>query len=606
MVRRRTANLLIVFVLVLATASGMVASAPSRAERSARSQAATPQANPVSSDTFLYKAVSPDYRSEVMTATSGRLSRYTITATFHPPGTASIDMIQATPWASPVATPEASPVTGPASVVDTTPIAPVDQATITGIQKLRFVNDTGDPLTDLHFRLYSNLRQYDEGRMEIHNLTVDGQEVQPESPPLYSVPPSTPVATPSPDQADLILLRIPLSDPLAPGATTTVEMEFTTTVPVDPPDGTGLFRFAPDTGSWTLAHWFPILAGYDPASGWETDPPAAWSDLTFSNTALFDVTLTAPGDLVLVTTGVEVEHERQGERQVRRFVSGPVRDFPIVADPNLVSSSTEVNGTTVTSYYTPQNAAGGEQILEWAAQALAVFTELFGPYPYTTLDVVAVPAMIGYEFPQLIFIGADFYPDPIASGSRPGAIEFLVAHEVAHQWWYGLVGSNPHRHAFLDEGLAEYSAVLYFEQKYGMEAADAQLNNGLVLRYATMLITDEDYVADQPTTEFPDLLTYYTTVYRKAGLGFAALRAEIGDEAFFEGVRQYAETMRFEVATPDDLLIAFEETSGRNLDAFWHLWFETASGRVEIVMEPESATPAPATPVASPVASPVD
>jgi len=551
----------------------------------------------VAAQSLLYEAVSPAYRSEVMAATEHRLSRYTISATFHPPGSALVSTPRGTPSASPAAMPDRGPVATPGSVGAAAPVTATDKAMITGVQELRYVNATGEPVTDLHFRLYPNLRQYDEGRMVIHDLTVDGQAVRPEAPPLYSVPAGTPVATPSVEEADLILLRVPLDSPLAPGETTLVGMGFTTTIPVDPPDGTGLFRYVPDTGSWTLAHWFPILAGSDPVSGWEVDPPAAWSDLTFANVALFDVTLAAPEVLVLVTTGVEVEHQARGERQGRRFVSGPVRDFAVVADPGLISTSREINGTTVSSYHQPDNAAGGEQILAWATQALAVFTELFGPYPYATLDLVAVPGVIGFELPQLILIGADYYPDPVSSGSRPGAIEFLVAHEVAHQWWYGLVGSNPHRHAFLDEGLAEYSAVLYFEHQYGMDAAKAQLDTGLRLPYASMLLTDEDHIVDQPTADFPDLLTYYTTVYRKAGLGFSAVRQVIGDEAFFASLRHYAKTMRFRVATPEDLLALFEGASGGELDDFWRLWFETASGRVEIVMEPE-----PATPIATPVA----
>src|SRR4030095_16808731 len=102
-------------------------------------------------------------------------------------------------------------------------------------------------------------------------------------------------------------------------------------------------------------------------------------------------------------------------RQVRRFVGGPVRDFVIVADPGLAAVSAEVDGITVTSYHRPTDAAGGEQILAWGTQALAVFAELFGPYPYTALDLVAVPGVTANEFPQVIFIGADFYPDPVAS-----------------------------------------------------------------------------------------------------------------------------------------------------------------------------------------------
>jgi hypothetical protein len=563
-------------------------------------------ASPIPDNTLLYDAVSPAVRGEVMAATADRLSRYTITAEFHPPGAPLPNTPQAPPGANPVIVPGGSPIAPPVPGVEATPARPTEQqATITGTQELRFVNDTGASLSELYLRLLPNLRQYGDGRMVVRDVTVDGAPVRPEPPPLYSVPASTPVATADVGSADLILLRLPLAAPLALGATATVRLGFTTTVPVEPVDGAGVFRFMPDAGRWTLGHWFPILAGYDPVCGWETEPPAAWEDVTFSNTALFDVTLTAPEDLVLVTTGVEVEGAVEGPEQVRRFVSGPARDFVIVADPELASVSTDVNGTKIVSYYQPHEEAGAEQILAWGAQSLAVFTELFGPYPYATLDLVAVPGVIGYEFPQLIFLGADYYPDPVTSGSRPGAVEFLVAHEVAHQWWYGLVGNNPHRHAFLDEGLAEYASFLYFERQHGVERIEQHVNRALRLPYATMVLTAGDQIVDQPSAAFPDEGTYVTTVYWKAALGFQALRGEVGEAAFVAGLKQYADTMRFGVAMPVDLQSALEDASGRDLEAFWHRWFETARGRVEIVMDPEPATPGPAAPVARPEATPL-
>jgi len=113
-----------------------------------------------------------------------------------------------------------------------------------------------------------------------------------------------------------------------------------------------------------------------------------------------------------------------------------------------------------------------------------------------------------------------------------------------------------------------------------------------------LLTTGEDHIADQPAAAFPDTFAYFTTVYRKTALGFDALRTEIGDEAFFAGLRAYAETMRFHVATPPDLRTAFEGASGRDLGAFWHGAFEATEGRVSIIVT--SAT-SPATPVASPV-----
>ncbi len=603
MVRRGTIHLWVAVSLVLLIGYGVVMTPSPPTGVVAEIPPATPIQRPASDDSLLYEAISPAYRDDVMVTTGNRLSRYTITAALHDGSSPVGSGAGATPEGEFPSSTNGTPIATPLAVTGATPMVPSHPAgTITGTEEVRFVNDTGATLNELYFRLSPNLRQYAGARMVIHDVTVDGMATAVEPPPLYANPAATPETTPDAGSRDLLLVRLPLREPLPARGGATVRLAFTTTVPLLTEEGPGEFAFDPDTGSWALAHWFPILAGYDPSSGWEIAPPAAWGDPTFSNTALFDVTLTAPNDLVLVTPGIAIEAGAQGDQQVGRFVSGPVRDFPVVAGADLVSVSQDVNGTVVTSYSYPEDAAGGSQILEWATQALATFSDLFGPYPYTSLDVVAVPNVPGLEFPQMIVIDAAFYADPVMAGSRPGAIEFLVAHEIAHQWWYGLVGSNPYRHAYIDEGLAEYSAVLYFEDRYGVEAAEEQLDAGLRLRYATMLLTDEDRVVDQPTVDFPDLVSYFTTVYRKGGLGFSALRQEIGDDAFFAGLRTYAASMRFGVAGPDDLRSAFEAASGDDLSDFWRVWFETTSGRVEIIVRPSAGTPMVSTPEATPVA----
>lgn len=582
----------------------------------------------------LLAAVLPEHR-EAAAEQVATMPRYTIAASFilpapdveeQPVPATPIASPQASPTAaSPIASPQASPVASPQATPVVTaiaesgetdsqatrpePDAPADaQPRIVGTLDLHYVNTTGEALDELYVRLYPNLRQYGSGRMVIANVQVDGEPVEVLAPSLHSVPDATPIPIENAGARDLAIVRIPLGGSLAAGESASVRMDFSSTVPIDPPDENGLFQYTPETGTWTLAHWFPMLAGYDPESGWEVDPPAAWSDITFSNTALFDISLTAPDDLIVVTTGIEVESDEGEDYRTARIITGPVRDVAIVAEPNLLSSSTEVGETTITSWYRPGEEAGGETILQWAAQSFEIFTELFGPYPYTTLDIAPVPEVIGYEFPQFVFIGNAFYPDPETLGSRPGAIEFLVAHEVAHQWWYGLVGSNPHRHAYLDEGLTEYSTILYFEHQYGDEVAASYLRDGLMHRYALMLASSGDQIVDQATAAFPDVGTYYATVYRKAGLGFEAIREEIGDEAFFDALQAYAEAYQYSVAAPDDLLAAFEDASGQDLAEIWTLWFESDRGRIEIVMEPLPETPPPATPEASPapVASPAE
>jgi hypothetical protein len=560
----RSQHLVIVAALAIVTVLGALAAPTISLPREggtatpvSGTPAMAPRATPAAATGGLYDAIRPEQREDIVADTAGRLPRYTIDATLQPPSANG---------------------------------AP---ATVSGVVELRYTNTTGAPVDELPFRLNPNLRQYEEGHLSLGAVTVDGTAVTPLAPPLHAVPASTPIATPTVDEADLILARVPLPAPRAPGDAVTVVLEFTVTVPDDPPDGAGRFRYHADRDAWALAHWHPILAGYNPEHGWDLDPPAAWSNISFADAALYDVTITAPRDLVLVTPGIETGATTRDGSQVRRFVSGPARDFAIFADPALAIARDAVDGTVVSVYHQPGSAAGADQVLAWAIQALETYSGLFGPYPYTTLDVVAVPDVVGFEFPQMVWLGEAYVADPVGAGSRPGGTEFLVAHEVAHQWWYGQAGSNPHRHAFLDQGQADNSAQLYFEQVYGPDAARQQLGEGLTLPYATMLLTSGDAVVDQPSADFPDAATYFTATYRKAALGFAEIRAAIGDDAFFRALRHYVDTMRFELAGPADLRGAFEIASALAIGGIWHAWFETATGRVQIIMEPEGGTPAP-------------
>jgi aminopeptidase N len=160
----------------------------------------------------------------------------------------------------------------------------------------------------------------------------------------------------------------------------------------------------------------------------------------------------------------------------------------------------------------------------------------------------------------------------------PAFLESIVAHEVAHQWWYGLVGNNHHRHAFIDEGLTNYVSMVYFEEVYGEDEARFQLNLNLKAPYLTVLFTDGDQIVDQPTDDFSSQSAYVAAVYKKAALGFEAIRVEIGDDAFFAALQGYADDFQFEIAAPGDLKAAFEEASGQDLDELWRHWFEAAEG----------------------------
>lgn len=136
-------------------------------------------------------------------------------------------------------------------------------------------------------------------------------------------------------------------------------------------------------------------------------------------------------------------------------------------------------------------------------------------------------------------------------------LEFTVAHEVAHQWWHGLVGSDAKRHPFIDESLTNYSTILYFEEMYGKTEAKKQEYMQLELVYQIYRISGgKDMAVDQAADQFSDSMQYGSIVYAKGPLFYRALRKKMGDQAFFKMLRSYYENNRFGFSTPDTLTTA--------------------------------------------------
>lgn len=481
---------------------------------------------------LLLAAIRPDLRDEIAADVEDGLSAYEITATLESRRSRS------------------------------------DIPTVSGQVELDFTNATGEPLDTLPFRLYANGPDAENDAVTVSDVIVDGQVIEPEL------------------SVDDSVLSIPFAEPLAADATAEISMAFIAELPVDSRDHYGIFGVDTETGAWAMAHWYPIVAGRDPERGWVLDPPSENGDPIFSTTALYDVSITAMEDWRLVTTGVETEGSAADGNGMttRRYLSGPVRDFTIVADSDLDVVTREVNGITINSWFQPGQDNVGEAVLTYAAQSLTVLEPVFGPYPYRELDLVAVElnGAAGVEFPQLIYIGAGYYTERLPANT-PNSLDFTVAHEVIHQWFYAMVGNNQYDDAFIDEGLTNYlTAGVYVERQYSDAAAREAIARYLTEPFENAVRAGRDPVVDQPTDDFPNGNAYVLAAYSKAPLGFGAIRERIGDEAFFAALQGYIVDFRFDVATPADLQAAFEEASGEDLDALWTHWFETNEGEQDL------------------------
>lgn len=414
--------------------------------------------------------------------------------------------------------------------------------TLRASQRLEYTNRDSVPLKQIYFHLFPNLPDL-AGRLDVSAALVDGRPVSSGT-----------------EQRDA-LLRLELPTPLQPGATATVELEFQTRAPL------GVSRsaygaFNKEAGVLALASAFPIVAIVR-GGVWDTGPIDTKGDLVNSETALFDVRLHAPVDWKLVTTGVAIDYQAEKGQQSTRFVSGPQRDFMITA-VQLSELSAEVDGTRITSFFRQGSAAGGRNALNAAVNSVRAYNKRYGRYPLRELDVIEVNArtFLGVEYPGLTLIEHGLY-------TKPADLAITVAHEVGHMWFYSTVGNDVQREAWLDEGFASYSQIIYREEVEGPAAAARELNI-FRERYRTNRTAGRDAPVAQPNNRFAR--NYTPIVYGKSVLFIQVLRNQLGEAGFDRFLHDYYATNRYDYVSGNDLVAAAERVCGCQLDTLYANW----------------------------------
>jgi aminopeptidase N len=246
-------------------------------------------------------------------------------------------------------------------------------------------------------------------------------------------------------------------------------------------------------------------------------------------------------------------------------------------DDQLQQAQAYAGDVRVTSWYRPGDEATGRATAEYAAAALRIYSELFGPYPYAELDVVPGPLIFrGMEYPGLFELGYQLYRE------NADELEFRVAHEMAHQWWYNQVGSDPVNSPWLDEGLAEFTTYFYTQKINGPAAADRMARRRWEAAYQSTVERGQDAVVNQPVDAFE--ANYEPIVYGKAALFHYELMQAMGEDQYLELLRRYVETYRFKEAGPDDFLRLAEEQAGpvaRELYDQWILGSDSTAAPIE-------------------------
>lgn len=424
-----------------------------------------------------------------------------------------------------------------------------ETSTITGMVKLEWRNAGGEEISALRFNLWANA--YREGAAHrpvspVHSASAYYDGTSYGSMEISSVSGAESWEVTGEDEN---ILSVSLDEPLYPGDRVTLDIGFRTRL------AKVNHRTGVTENTVNLGNFFPILCGRSAGDFYECVYYPDGEPF-FSDCADYSVTLTVPREYTVASTGkIQSEKALESKKEYTMSASN-ARDFALVlSDCFEVVECREGDVSVMYYYYDDEQPAAH---LALAREALGYYAGTFGEYPYETYSVVQTGFCYGgMEYPALSMISDDL-------GEKD--LLYTIAHETAHQWWYAAVGSNPAENAWQDEGLAEYSSALFFENHpdYGYTreglAADALEEYRAYYSVYSQVFGDADTRMTRSLGDYLSEYEYRCIAYDKGMVMLDTLRESIGDKKFFEGLKRYYSSYKFKIAQPADLVGCFERT----------------------------------------------
>jgi len=437
-----------------------------------------------------------------------------------------------------------------------------ENKTLTGTAKVTFENTTDGELSLLKFQMYPNAYRKDALYRPVSTTYASAAYYDGDSygeMVISSVNGSKNWEVMGEDEN---ILYVYLERSLFPGDKVVLDIGFMTKL-ANVNHRTGITK-----QTVNLGNFFPILCEIK-HDGFAETVYYSDGDPFNSACAAYKVTLTAPKEYVVAATGRITEERTLESKKVHTMYATNVRDFAIVLSENFRVTTTKSGDTTLAYYYYKDDAP--QKTLETVKECFDFFEKKFGQYPYGNYAVAQTGFCFGgMEYPCLSFVS-----DALTEEGQTRAI----VHETAHQWWYGVVGSDQIENAWQDEGLAEYSTLSFFEEyeKYGFTREETVKNAmeeyrsyydvyGSVLGRADTRMTRhlKDYISDYE---------YKCISYDKALIMLDTLRKSVGDKKFYDALAKYYKTCAYQRASVGNLVGCFEKT-GLDVGGFFDSFLE--------------------------------
>ena len=410
------------------------------------------------------------------------------------------------------------------------------------------------------------------------------------------------------DEKHIDIVKLRLKKPLAAGSTITVSTPFKVKIP----DGS-ISRLGHVGESYQITQWYPKPAVFD-NSGWHQIPYLTQGEF-YSEYGSFDVSITLPKNYVVGATGdlqneseiaflndlaarTQQKFETNGysfDEKVKRnattafpksddslktirYIQNNVHDFGWFADKRFEVLKGEVelphSKRKVTSWamFVPHHAELWKNAIEYINDGTFYYSLWNGDYAYNHVTAVdgTISAGGGMEYPNVTVIG---------NARSKEQLEVVIVHEVGHNWFYGMLGSNERVHPWMDEGLNTLNELRYINTKYPNNTQTSDMLGGLAEKMHVEHLSHSDMGdllyritagagIDQPielTSEEYTSTNYGGIVYGKTGLVFTYLKDYLGDELFDTCMQTYFDRWHFKHPQPNDLKTVFEEVTKKDL-----------------------------------------
>jgi len=484
------------------------------------------------------------------------------------------------------------------------------QHTVSGHQALDYRNNSPDTLREVYFHLFQNafvkgaythmlqeankvkpvLGKYERAGLgtTVTHVQVNGREARVE--------------------LDNTIMKVILPAPLYPGAHITIDMDFTSYW-----DTGSTRRRMKMYDAWGFMHyngcqWYPKISVYDAKFGWDTYQHLGKE--FYGDFGVFDVELDFPSNYIVEATGQlqnreevlpeslrkrldlnnfkdkpwgerpsEIIPYKPGERKTWHFIGKHVHDFAFTADPSYRIATTYWNGVECVGLAQEPHASGWIGSEQLVADIIRNFSLKYGTYHYPKM--VAADAADGMEYPMITLDG----------GRNPGYRGLLV-HEIGHNWFYGMIGSNETYRAAMDEGFTQYItaeglrmldgdtmkttpsrgwAGRYYEPQHPSDVR-------VLYPYIYGVNTGMDHQLNTHSDDFNGALHHgggYSNVYYKTASMLYSLRVVLGDSLFDAAMLHYFHQWKFAHPYPEDFRNSIIRYVKTDLNWFFDQWFET-------------------------------